>query len=136
MRRAQWDPLPCPNSHCFQRTQKRRISADADAASAEILIDHIDHAIQESLPEAPRLHELLQQLIAVRLHLRKLLRADLVLAEFCPFRKRGKLLRDLVLCESAEISDVPVIHDRAAVGRAVQQLGSSPGKAHHAIQKP
>ena len=136
MRRAQWDPLPCPNSHCFQRTQKRRISADAKAASAEILIDHIDHPIQESLPEAPRLHELLQQHFAVRLHLRKLLRTDFMLAELCLFRKRGKLLRDLVLCESAEISDVPVIHDCAAVRRAVQQLSASPGKAQHAIQEP
>ena len=136
MRRAQWNPLPYQRKLVFNGPPKRRISADAKAASAEILIDYIDHPIQESLPEAPRLHELLQQHFAVRLHLCKFLRADLVLAEFCPFRKRGKLLRDLGLCESAEISDVPVIHDCAAVGRAVQQLGSSPGKAHHAIQKP
>ena len=40
-------------------------------------------------------------------------------------------------CEKIrEISDVPVIHDCAAVGRAVQQLSASPGKAQHAIQEP
>ncbi|MDY2807666.1 MAG: hypothetical protein SOT82_03500, partial [Oscillospiraceae bacterium] len=35
MRRAQWDPLPYQRKLVFNGPPKRRISADADAASAE-----------------------------------------------------------------------------------------------------